>query len=135
MTEPFTSLPSERENILPHIELLAADLMFGVQSTGYIQRQYLNLPRLHLYLGFLPNVHSQQIQSLSRQMSSHSQQQAHLLYSATENECTKRLKYFSSAKQKICVIFPMFWTKNPMGYKTHINLDINDRIWNIIRCP
>jgi len=48
----------ERKNKLPRNELLDADLMFGVQSTGYIQKQYLSLLRLHLYLGFQPNVHS-----------------------------------------------------------------------------
>lgn len=101
MTRPFTFLPKEREEILPHNGLLAADLMFGVQSTGYIQKQYLGLPRLHLCLGFLPNLHSQQKLSLSRLMSSHSQQQAHLLLSATENECTIRVKYTSFTKQII----------------------------------
>lgn len=59
MTGPLRIFKRREEYILPHIELLAADLMFGVQSTGYIQKQYLDLPRLHPYLEFLPIVHSQ----------------------------------------------------------------------------
>ena len=101
MNDKTFNLAKERINTLPHNGPLAADQMFGVQSTGYIQKQYLGLPRLHLYLGFLTNVHSQQKLSLSRLMSFHSQQQAHLLF-ATEKGCTRRLKkntFFTKQKK------------------------------------